>query len=100
LVAIGVLVATGSAMAAHFDRWSDTTLQVKLGLVGVVAVLVLWHLRRPTMHALEAAIFVFRSRSFGWGSAWRTGSRWRTPDKPHVRGLERARQDSNLRPRD
>jgi uncharacterized membrane protein len=59
LVAIGVLVATGSAMAAHFDRWNDSTLQVKLVLVGVVAMLVLWHLRRPTMHALEAAIFVF-----------------------------------------
>jgi uncharacterized membrane protein len=58
LVAIGVLLASGSAMAAHFNRWSDSTLQVKLALVGVVAVLVVWHLLRPTMHALEAAIFV------------------------------------------
>jgi uncharacterized membrane protein len=58
LVAIAVLLATGSAMAAHVNRWSDTTLQVKLALVGLVAVLVVWHLRRPTMHALEAAIFV------------------------------------------
>jgi uncharacterized membrane protein len=58
LVAIAVLLATGSAMAAHFNRWSDTTLQVKLALVGLVAALVVWHLLRPTMHALEAAIFV------------------------------------------
>jgi uncharacterized membrane protein len=58
LIAIGVLVATGSAMAARFNSWGDTTLQVKLTLVGVVAVLVLWHLRRPTMHSLEAAIFL------------------------------------------
>jgi uncharacterized membrane protein len=58
LVAIGVLLASGSAMAAHFNRWSDTALQVKLALVGLMAVLVVWHLLRPTMHALEAAIFV------------------------------------------
>jgi uncharacterized membrane protein len=58
LVAIGVLLATGSAMASHFDRWGDGTLQVKLGLVALVAALVIWHLRRPTMHALEAAIFI------------------------------------------
>jgi hypothetical protein len=45
-------------MAAHFNRWSDTTLQAKLALVGVVAVLVVWHLRRPAMHVLEAAFFV------------------------------------------
>jgi hypothetical protein len=58
LVAIGVLLATGSAMAAHFNRWSNTTLEAKLALVGVVAVLVVWHLRRPTMHVLEAAVLV------------------------------------------
>jgi uncharacterized membrane protein len=58
LVAIGVLLVTGSAMASHYDRWDDATLQVKLGLVALVAVLVVWHMRRPTMHALEGAIFV------------------------------------------
>jgi hypothetical protein len=26
--------------------------------VALVAVLVIWHMRRPTMHALEAAVFV------------------------------------------
>jgi hypothetical protein len=27
-------------------------------LVALVAVLVVWHMRRPTMHVLEAAVFV------------------------------------------
>jgi uncharacterized membrane protein len=58
LVAIAVLIATGSAMAAHTDRWSDGTLHVKLALVVVTAVLVVWHMRKPTWHALEGAIFV------------------------------------------
>jgi uncharacterized membrane protein len=57
LVAIGVLLATGSAMASHFGLWADGTLQLKLALVALVAVLVVWHMRRPTMHALEAAMF-------------------------------------------
>lgn len=58
LAAIGVLVATGSALAARSDRWDDGTLQVKLALVVAVAALVVWHMRRPTLHALEAAIFL------------------------------------------
>jgi uncharacterized membrane protein len=58
LVAIGVLLLTGSAMASHFDLWSDGTLQVKLALVGLVGGLVVWHMRRPGMHALEGATFV------------------------------------------
>ena len=58
LVAIAVLVATGAAMASHYRLWDDETLQVKLALVALVAVLVVWHIRRPAMHALEAAIFV------------------------------------------
>ncbi len=58
LAAVGVLVITGAAMASHRHRWSDSTLQVKLGLVVLVGVLVLAHMRRPTWHALDAAIFV------------------------------------------
>jgi uncharacterized membrane protein len=58
LVAIAVLVATGVAMASHFDRWSDGTLHVKLALVVLVGVLVGAHLRRPTNHALDGAIFL------------------------------------------
>jgi len=58
LVAIGVLMATGSALAGHEDRWGDATLHVKLVLVAAVAGLVVWHIRRPTLHAIEGAIFV------------------------------------------
>src|SRR5215211_3920101 len=58
LIALALLLATGAAMASHFDRWSDGALQLKLSLVAVVAVLLAWHIRRPSMHALEAAVFV------------------------------------------
>ena len=58
LVAIAVLLATGAAMASHFQLWSDGTLHIKLVLVAVVAVLIVWHIRRPTMHALEGAVFL------------------------------------------
>jgi uncharacterized membrane protein len=57
LIAIGVLIATGAAMASEYDLWDSGTLHVKLALVAVVALLVVWHMRRPQMHALEGAIF-------------------------------------------
>src|SRR5829696_6983817 len=47
LVAIAVLAATGAAMADHFGQWGNSQLHVKLALVGVVAVLIVWHMRRP-----------------------------------------------------
>jgi uncharacterized membrane protein len=58
LVAIGVLLVTGAAMASHFELWSDGTLDAKLGLVVVVAALVLLHMRRPGNHALEGLILL------------------------------------------
>jgi uncharacterized membrane protein len=58
LAAIAVLIATGSAMAERSDLWDDGNLQAKLALVAGVAALVVWHMRRPTMHILEAAIFL------------------------------------------
>ena len=59
LVAIAVLIGTGIPLASHFHQWESGTLHVKLALVAVVAVrLVVWHIRRPRAHALEAAIFV------------------------------------------
>jgi uncharacterized membrane protein len=58
LVAIAVLVVTGAAMASHFGDWDSSTLHVKLGLVVLVAVLVGVHIRRPTSHALDGAIFL------------------------------------------
>ena len=58
LIAIAVLLATGSAMASHEHLWSSGTLQAKLGCVALVAVLVVWHMRRPALHTLEGAIFI------------------------------------------
>jgi uncharacterized membrane protein len=58
LAAIAVLIATGIPLASHFHQWESTTLHVKLALVGVVAALVVWHIRRPQLHALEGAIFL------------------------------------------
>jgi uncharacterized membrane protein len=58
LIAVGVLVITGTAMASHLHRWSDSTLQVKLGLVVLVGVLIAAHMRRPEWHVLDAAIFL------------------------------------------
>lgn len=58
LVAIGVLIGTGIPLASHFHQWESGTLHVKLALVAAVAGLVVWHMRRPQVHALEAAIFV------------------------------------------
>jgi hypothetical protein len=45
-------------MASHYGDWSNGTLHVKLGLVVLVGVLVGAHLRRPTNHALDGAIFL------------------------------------------
>jgi putative copper export protein len=58
VMAVGVLVITGAAMASHFHRWGDSTLQVKLGLVVLVGVLIGAHMRRPEWHMLDAGIFL------------------------------------------
>ena len=57
-IAFVVLIVTGVALASHEHRWSDSTLQVKLGLVALVAVLIGVHMRRPEQHVLDAAIFL------------------------------------------
>lgn len=58
LVAIGLLLATGIAMASHYQLWGEATLHVKLTLVAIVGALVLAHMRRPDLHALEGMIFL------------------------------------------
>lgn len=58
LVALGVLLITGWAMASHYDLWDSSTLQWKLGLVVLVVALTLLHLRRPKLHALQGAILI------------------------------------------
>jgi uncharacterized membrane protein len=56
LVALGVLLVTGWALASHYDLFGDSTMQWKLALVGAVIGLTIVHLRRPKAHALQAAI--------------------------------------------
>lgn len=65
LVALGVLVATGWAMASHYHLFDSSTLQWKLGLVALVIGLTLLHLRFPKLHALQGAI-LFASLVIVW----------------------------------
>ena len=58
LVALGVLLVSGAAMASHYELWSSTTLQLKLGLVAAVMLLTAVHLRYPRAHLLQVAIFM------------------------------------------
>jgi putative copper export protein len=58
LIALGVLIATGSAMAGHYGDWDSGTLHAKLALVVVAGVLVLVHMKRPGDHWMEGVIFV------------------------------------------
>ncbi|MGN6663112.1 MAG: hypothetical protein ACTHK6_02720 [Solirubrobacterales bacterium] len=58
LAALGVLVATGWAMASHYHLFGSSTLQWKLALVALVVGLALLHLRWPKLHALQGAILL------------------------------------------
>lgn len=67
LVALAVLVITGSAMASGDDLWSSSTLHVKLALVLVTIVLALIHITRPGNHFYEGAIFALSLVIVGLG---------------------------------
>ena len=56
LAALALLLVSGWAMASHYDLFGNSTLQWKLALVGVVIGLTIVHLRKPKLHALQAAI--------------------------------------------
>jgi uncharacterized membrane protein len=58
LVALGVLIATGTALAFHLDLWNNSTFHFKLALVVAVGALLVWHIRRPNWHVLEAVVFL------------------------------------------
>lgn len=58
LIALVVLLVTGTAMASHYELWDSSALQIKLAVVALVIVLTLVHLRLPRLHALQAAIFL------------------------------------------
>jgi hypothetical protein len=52
-VALLVIIATGAAMASHFQRWGDSTLHWKIGLLVAVFVLTGLHARTPYTRALS-----------------------------------------------
>jgi uncharacterized membrane protein len=58
LVALGMLILTGTALAFHLHLWGNPTFHLKLALVAAVGVLLVWHIRRPNWHVLEAAVFL------------------------------------------
>jgi hypothetical protein len=57
VIALGVLILSGAALASHEHLWSDSTLHVKMGLVAVLVVLIGAHLRWPNTHAIDGAVF-------------------------------------------
>lgn len=58
LVALGVLIVTGWALATHYELFGDSTLQWKLALVVAVIGLTIAHLRLPKAHALQGGILL------------------------------------------
>ncbi|MBV8220878.1 MAG: hypothetical protein JO325_20645 [Solirubrobacterales bacterium] len=58
LVAFAVLIATGAALASHEDKWGDSTLHVKIGLVALLVVLIGAHMRWPDQHAFDGLTFL------------------------------------------
>ncbi|MEI6447545.1 MAG: hypothetical protein WCO96_06660 [Actinomycetes bacterium] len=58
LVALGVLLITGMAMATHLKLGSAWQLHAKLGLFVLLGVLILIHMKKPKLHALDALIFI------------------------------------------
>jgi putative copper export protein len=55
-VAIAVLLATGIALASHFSRWQDETLQGKLAVLVLVGVLTALHIATPYSRAVSLAL--------------------------------------------
>jgi len=58
LIAIGVLLITGAGLASHQHLWSSPKLHMKLTLVVVTAGLIIWHMKRPKLRALDGIIFL------------------------------------------
>jgi uncharacterized membrane protein len=58
LVALGVLLVTGMAMAIRLKLGSAWQLHAKMGLFVLLGVLILIHMKKPKLHALDALIFI------------------------------------------
>src|SRR3954469_14415789 len=55
-VALVVLLATGAAMASHYDRWGDSVLKAKLGVLALVGVILGAHIVIPKARGLSLAL--------------------------------------------
>ena len=62
-IALLVLVATGAAMAGHFDAWGDSVLQVKLGLLAGVLALLALHVVTPHARAVSLVVLLLSTAS-------------------------------------
>jgi len=62
LVSLAVLIASGVAMGIHEKAFTNKDLapefNAKMGLIALVGVLILVHLRKPKLHVLDALIFI------------------------------------------
>lgn len=58
LVSITVSIITGAALATHENLWKNHQLSAKMGLVALVGVLILVHMKKPKLHALDGLIFI------------------------------------------
>lgn len=58
MVALTVLLATGIAMASHFSRWGDDTLNAKLGVLVLVGVLTILHIATPGSRVVATAVLL------------------------------------------
>jgi putative copper export protein len=56
VLALAVLIATGAAMATHFGRWDDPTLQAKLGLLVLIGVLLGLHVATPYTRVISLGV--------------------------------------------
>ena len=57
-VALAVIVATGAMMASHYNLWSESKLQAKLGLLVLVFVLTGLHTVTPYTRAISIAVLL------------------------------------------
>jgi hypothetical protein len=58
VVALGVIVATGVAMASHLGAWDRSVLQVKLAVIVLIGVLTALHIASSKTRALSIALVV------------------------------------------
>ena len=58
LISIAISLITGAALASHEHLWKTPELHSKLGLVVIVGILVLIHMKKPKQHVLDGLIFI------------------------------------------